>query len=123
MGLTPDERDERVLEIYDQLIEIEQRLIPTGLHILGQPSSRACSVDMLRMVVSFERPELGARALPQLVAEGLGLSKEICASRSAPLAEAEVAERERIDVIVRSAIEVFLERGTVIGTEYLWREC
>jgi magnesium chelatase subunit H len=120
MTLTPDERDQRVLEIYDQLIEIEQRLIPTGLHIIGQPSSRACSVDMLRMVASFERSEVGARALPELVAEGLGLSKELCTSRSAPLAEAELVERERIDMIVRSAIELFLERGAVIGTEYLW---
>jgi magnesium chelatase subunit H len=70
MTLTSDERDQRVLQIYDQLIEIEQRLIPTGLHIFGQPSSTGDNVDMLRMVASFERPEVGARALPELVAEG-----------------------------------------------------
>ena len=72
-----DERDRRVLQIYDQLVEIEQRLIPTGLHVLGRTSAAAEKADMLRMVASFDRPEAGARALPDLVAEGLGLSARI----------------------------------------------
>ena len=67
------ERDRRVLDLYDQLMEIEQRLIPTGLHLLGQPSEPREKADMLRMVASFDRPEVGARALPDLVAEGLGV--------------------------------------------------
>src|SRR5215472_5705111 len=66
------ERDRRVLEIYDQLVEIEQRLIPTGLHLLGHASEPQEKADMLRMIASFDRPEADARALPDLVAEGLG---------------------------------------------------
>jgi cobalamin biosynthesis Mg chelatase CobN len=30
------ERDQRVLRLYEQLVEIEQRLIPTGLHVFGR---------------------------------------------------------------------------------------
>jgi cobalamin biosynthesis Mg chelatase CobN len=30
-------RDARVLQLYEELLEIEQRLIPTGLHVLGRP--------------------------------------------------------------------------------------
>ena len=53
------ERDRRVLELYDQLVEIEERLIPTGLHVFGQPGAAAERADMLRMVASFDRPEAG----------------------------------------------------------------
>ncbi|MDQ3819633.1 MAG: cobaltochelatase subunit CobN, partial [Acidobacteriota bacterium] len=65
-------RDRRVLELYERVVEIEERLIPTGLHVFGCVQERAANVDMLRMVASFDRPEAGARALPDLVAEGSG---------------------------------------------------
>ncbi len=58
-------RDEQVFELYEQLLEIEQRLIPTGLHIFGRPSSAAERGDLLKMIASFDRPESGIRALPE----------------------------------------------------------
>jgi cobalamin biosynthesis Mg chelatase CobN len=66
-----DDRDARVMRLYEQLIEIEQRLIPTGLHVFGRASELQEKADLLRMVGSFDRPEQGARALPKLVAEAL----------------------------------------------------
>ncbi|HEU4712795.1 MAG TPA: cobaltochelatase subunit CobN [Pyrinomonadaceae bacterium] len=57
--------DERVFELYEQLLEIEQRLIPTGLHVFGRPSAAAERGDLLKMIASFDRPEAGIRALPQ----------------------------------------------------------
>jgi magnesium chelatase subunit H len=61
--------DKRVLELYEQLLEIEQRLIPTGLHVFGRPSSATERGDLLKMVASFDRPEVGARALPEALAD------------------------------------------------------
>ncbi len=66
-------RDARVLQLYEELLEIEQRMIPTGLHIFGRPSADTEKVDLLKMIASFDRPEFAARALPALVAEGVGL--------------------------------------------------
>jgi magnesium chelatase subunit H len=64
--------DERVLELYEQLLEIEQRLIPTGLHVFGRPSSAGERGDLLKMIASFDRPEAGAKALPEaLVGEAV----------------------------------------------------
>ena len=57
-------RDERVFALYEQLLEIEQRLIPTGLHVFGRASSAGEQIDLLKMVASFDRPEAGVRALP-----------------------------------------------------------
>src|SRR5918998_3794950 len=67
-----EERDRRVLELWERVVEVEQRLIPTGLHVFGRASGERECADLLRMVASFERPEHGTRALPDLVSEGLG---------------------------------------------------
>ena len=46
-SITPRERDRRVLELYEQVLEIEQRLIPTGLHVFGRVPEEAERVDVL----------------------------------------------------------------------------
>ncbi|MDQ3473528.1 MAG: cobaltochelatase subunit CobN, partial [Acidobacteriota bacterium] len=89
------ERGRRVLELYDQLIEIEERLIPTGLHVFGQPSEVSERADMLRMIASFDRPEFGARALPDLVAAHLGVT----------------ASDERVAEIVSRSVKEFVASG------------
>jgi magnesium chelatase subunit H len=60
-----EERDARVFELYEQLVEIEERLIPTGLHVFGRASSAGEKTDLLKMIASFDRPEAGVRALPE----------------------------------------------------------
>jgi magnesium chelatase subunit H len=59
------ERDARVFALYEQLLEIEQRLIPTGLHVFGRPTSAGEQTDLLKMIASFDRPEAGVQALPE----------------------------------------------------------
>src|SRR5919106_1427349 len=63
------ERDARVFALYEQLLEIEQRLIPTGLHVFGRPSPARERGDLLRMIASFDRPEAGLRALREEFAD------------------------------------------------------
>jgi magnesium chelatase subunit H len=65
--MTDDLRDRKVFELYEQLLEIEQRLIPTGLHVFGRPTAPAEKSDLLKMIASFDRPEAGVRALPEAV--------------------------------------------------------
>jgi magnesium chelatase subunit H len=60
-----NDRDAKVFALYEQLLEIEQRLIPTGLHVFGRVSSAGEKADLLKMIASFDRPEAGARALPE----------------------------------------------------------
>jgi len=65
--ISKDERDAKVFALYEQLVEIEQRLIPTGLHVFGRPSSAGEKTDLLKMVASFDRPEAGVCALPEAI--------------------------------------------------------
>src|SRR6266704_7204595 len=98
---TGNERDARVRWLYEQLVEIEQRLIPTGLHVFGRASELQEKADLLRMVASFDRPEQGARALPKLVAEALGID-----DYEALLQETSASEsRDLVDAIVADAVQ------------------
>jgi magnesium chelatase subunit H len=122
-----DERDLRVLQLHEQLLEIEQRLIPTGLHVFGRPSQSAERTDMLKMIVSFARPEAGARALTELVAEGLGLESHLQADAfGAPVSSQAKAERlktqEQIDAIVSKAIKQFAAAGADTAVVLLQQE-
>ena len=64
-----DARDAKVFALYEQLVEIEERLIPTGLHVFGRASSAGEKIDLLKMIASFDRPEAGVRALPENVVD------------------------------------------------------
>jgi magnesium chelatase subunit H len=113
------ERDRRVLALYEQVVEIEQRLIPTGLHVFGRaPGSRA-HADMLRMVASFDRPEAGTRALPDMIAEGLGMGPYNALLQRGRASERGLAERERVDQIVTQAIALFISSGVDEAARWL----
>ncbi len=120
-SLSEAERDRRVLELYDQLVEIEQRLIPTGLHVFGRPSETAERADMLRMIASFDRPEAGVHALPDLVSESLGLGSYDALLKTASLDQARLSDRERIDNVVTAAIKEFLRGGAKAAASLLER--
>src|SRR5687767_1637057 len=107
--ISAEARDRRVLELWERLLEVEQRLIPTGLHVFGRAAGERESADLLRAVASYDRPVRGARALTDLVAEGLGLGsyESLLADKS----DAGWRARARVDDAVRDSVEVFLREG------------
>jgi magnesium chelatase subunit H len=107
--LNNKDRDQRTLELYEKILEIEQRLIPTGLHVFGRASSDAELGDLLMMVASFDRPELGIRSLPDLVAEGLGFEPYSILLKESGQSELRLSEREQVEAIVRDAIAQFVD--------------
>jgi magnesium chelatase subunit H len=101
-----------VLELCEQVSEIEERLIPTGLHVFGRASVEAERADLLRMVASFDRPEANARALPQLIEENLQLGAAAELNEAISAGERSLRERERVEATLREAIRRFLRDGT-----------
>jgi magnesium chelatase subunit H len=109
------DNDDRVMALYEQLLEIEQRLIPTGLHVFGRAAELQEKADLLRMVASFDRPEHGTRALPKLVAEGLGIE-----GYESLIHESSATEtRELIDSIVSEGVRLFCREGPDAAVKWL----
>jgi magnesium chelatase subunit H len=121
-----EERDKRVLELYERVLEVEQRLIPTGLHVFGRPSDTREIIDLLRMVASFDRPELGIRSLTNLIAEGLHLPTYLRLLKESPASEQRMLERERVEAIARQSISIFVSAqnndGLPPAIAFLWEQ-
>jgi magnesium chelatase subunit H len=109
------ERDAQVMRLYEQLLEVEQRLIPTGLHVLGRPSELKEKADLLRMVASYDRPEHGSTALPRLVADALGIQGYDTLVRETSTSEV----KELIDGVVKEAVQRFCEAGPYHAADWL----
>src|SRR6266851_3714790 len=107
MNQNHSDRDAAVMRLYEHLIEIELRLIPTGLHVFGRPAELKEKADLLQVVASFDRPEHGARALPKLVAEALGINDYDALFRDESASET----RDLIDSIVREGVQHFCRKG------------
>ena len=69
-------RDALVGAVYRQLMEIESRLLPCGLHTIGKPPTAEEAVATLVSIAALEREEDGLRSLPGLLAEAMGRSIE-----------------------------------------------
>ncbi|HUS11414.1 MAG TPA: cobaltochelatase subunit CobN [Pyrinomonadaceae bacterium] len=111
----PIERDARVMRLCEELLEIEQRLVPTGLHIFGRAAELREKADLLRMVASFDRPEHHAPALPSLVANALGIDGYDELLQETPTSET----RELVDGIVSEAVRRFCEDGAAAAASWL----
>jgi magnesium chelatase subunit H len=113
--LNSAERDARVMQLYEQLLEIEQRLIPTGLHVFGRASELQEKADLLRMVASFDRPEHETRALPKLVAEALQIENYEELLQDPVRSET----KEVIDALVSQAVLKFCEADADAAADWL----
>jgi magnesium chelatase subunit H len=69
--LTPNERDNIVGLVYRKLMEIESRLLPCGLHVIGKPPSAEEAIATLVNIASLDREEEGILSLPRIIALSL----------------------------------------------------
>ncbi|KGG32181.1 Protoporphyrin IX Mg-chelatase subunit H [Prochlorococcus marinus str. SS51] len=71
-ALDLEERDSIVGAIYGQLMEIESRLLPCGLHTIGMPPTAEEAIASLVSIAALEREQEKIRSLPGLLAEAIG---------------------------------------------------
>ncbi|MBD1846851.1 magnesium chelatase subunit H [Cyanobacteria bacterium FACHB-63] len=69
--LTQEERDTIVGKVYIKLMEIESRLLPCGLHVIGKPPSADEAIATLVNIASLDRPEENMVSLPRIIANSL----------------------------------------------------
>ncbi|WP_338463021.1 magnesium chelatase subunit H [Synechococcus elongatus IITB7] len=74
--LSADDRDRLVGNVYRKLMEIESRLLPCGLHVIGKPPTAEEAIATLVNIASLDRDEEGITGLPTLIARSLGREME-----------------------------------------------
>jgi len=70
--LDSEQRDTVVGSVYRRLMEIESRLLPCGLHVIGKPPSAEEAIATLVNIASLDREEEGLQGLPGIIAASLG---------------------------------------------------
>lgn len=107
--------DEYVAALAHELIQVEHRMIPLGLHVLGKPTQSDELTDILALVAAFTRPKHPTKRdetlapLPQLIAEGCGWHYESLRDslKHDPISQ----ERwQQIDLITHEAINRFMSQ-------------
>ncbi|MEO1522358.1 MAG: magnesium chelatase subunit H [Cyanobacteria bacterium J06633_2] len=69
--LSAEDRDTLVGKVYIKLMEIESRLLPCGLHVIGKPPTAEEAVATLVNIAGLDRPEDEMKSLPRIIAESL----------------------------------------------------
>ncbi len=70
--MSTDDRDNIVGNVYRRLMEIESRLLPCGLHVIGKPPSAEEAIATLVNIASLDRQEEGLQGLPGIIANSIG---------------------------------------------------
>jgi magnesium chelatase subunit H len=70
--LSQEERDGVVGRIYIKLMEIESRLLPCGLHVIGKPPSAEEAIATLVNIAGLDREEEGILSLQRIIANSIG---------------------------------------------------
>jgi len=69
---TPEGRDDIVGQVYAQIMQIESRLLPCGLHTVGVPPTAEEAIATLVNIAQLDRPEDKIEGLPRVIAASIG---------------------------------------------------
>ena len=110
-----DDREKQVNTLRGALLELEQTLVPYGLHVLGQPMSREQRIDMLGAMARqalgedpgngcIEALADGADAAAAIALAAPDIDREMLKATLAELAEAaeQLLHNREIDAVVRA---------------------
>ncbi|MGI8504316.1 MAG: magnesium chelatase subunit H [Hassallia sp.] len=111
--MTAEERDNIVGSVYGKLMEIESRLLPCGLHVIGKPPSAEEAIATLVNIASLDRQEEEIVGLPRIIANSIGRDlDEIYHSSDRGILEdvqllqdITLATREAVSALVKAQID------------------
>lgn len=110
-----DERDTIVGNCYQKLMEIESRLLPCGLHVVGCPPTATEAVATLVNIAEIDRPEekpTPLKGLPTILAQSIGRDIEDIYSGNNKGVLADVTLVERITEACRECVGEFVRDRT-----------
>ncbi|MGP1375558.1 MAG: magnesium chelatase subunit H [Almyronema sp.] len=103
-NLSAEQRDNLVGKVYIKLMEIESRLLPCGLHVIGKPPSAEEAIATLVNIAGLDREEEGIKSLQRIIAESLNRDIDEIYSNSDRGVLADVQRLYDINNGVRAAV-------------------
>ncbi|RWR93763.1 magnesium-chelatase subunit ChlH, chloroplastic [Cinnamomum micranthum f. kanehirae] len=110
--LSSKQRDLVVGKVYSKIMEIESRLLPCGLHVIGEPPSAMEAVATLVNIAALDRPEDGIISLPGILAATVGRNIEDVYRGNDNGILKDVELLRQITEASRGSISAFVERTT-----------
>lgn len=107
--MTPEERDNIVGSVYRRLMEIESRLLPCGLHVIGKPPTAEEAIATLVNIASLDRQEEEIQGLPGIIARSLGRSIEDIYKNNDAGILADVQLLQDITLATRAAVTALVQ--------------
>lgn len=110
--LSPEARDGIVGKVYQKLMEIESRLLPCGLHVIGKPPTATEAIATLVNIASLDRPEEEITSLPRIIAQSIQRDiEEIYQNNNRGVLE-DVELLQQITQATRAAVTALVETQT-----------
>jgi magnesium chelatase subunit H len=107
--MTAEERDNIVGSVYRKLMEIESRLLPCGLHVIGKPPTAEEAIATLVNIASLDRQEEEIVGLPRIIANSIGRDlDEIYQSSDRGILE-DVQLLQEITLAIREAVSALVK--------------
>ncbi|CAN1125044.1 Magnesium-chelatase subunit ChlH, chloroplastic [Linum perenne] len=110
--ISAKDRDNVVGKVYSKIMEIESRLLPCGLHVIGEPPSALEAVATLVNIAALDRPEDGISSLPSILAETVGREIEDIYRSSDKGILKDVELLRQITDTSRGAVSAFVQKTT-----------
>jgi magnesium chelatase subunit H len=107
--LSHEERDNVVGSVYRKLMEIESRLLPCGLHVIGKPPTQEEAVATLVNIANLDREEDGLQSLTRIIASSIGRNiDEIYKNSDRGILE-DVELLQQITLACRAAVDALVQ--------------
>merc|ERR1711906_11530 len=107
-----ERRDDIVGQVYAQIMQIESRLLPCGLHTVGVPPSADEAVATLVNIAQLDRPDDGIEGLPRVIAASIGrdINDVYRGNNNGVLVDVEL--NEKIVQASRAAVGALVQQST-----------
>merc|ERR1712127_531465 len=107
-----ERRDDIAGKVYAQIMQIESRLLPCGLHTVGVPPTAEEAIATLVNIAQLDRPEDDIEGLPRVIAASIGRDiNEIYRGNNAGVLT-DVELNEKIVEASRAAVRALVDQST-----------
>ncbi|MBD1937685.1 magnesium chelatase subunit H [Microcoleus sp. FACHB-68] len=110
--MTALERDNIVGQVYRRLMEIESRLLPCGLHVIGKPPTAEEAIATLVNIANLDREDEEIVSLPRIIANSIGRKIEDVYHNNDKGILADVELLQNITMASRAAVAALVKEQT-----------